>query len=95
MRLRPDLSGGEVISDGFRNAYDFTFAASGDVFTFDSDGERDITLPWNRPTIMDLPREERIRVRALMLGAGLPSCVTWPPEILRHGEEPEPEQDHE
>jgi putative membrane-bound dehydrogenase-like protein len=49
MRLTPDLSGGEVISDGFRNAYDFTFAESGDVFTFDSDGERDITLPWYRP----------------------------------------------
>ncbi len=50
MRFKPDLSGGEVITDGFRNAYDFDFGAAGDLFTFDSDGERDISLPWYRPT---------------------------------------------
>lgn len=50
MRLSPDLTKGEVLADGFRNAYDFTFSANGDLFTYDSDGERDISLPWYRPT---------------------------------------------
>lgn len=50
MRLSPDLTEGEVIADGFRNAYDFSFSENGDVFTYDSDGERDISLPWYRPT---------------------------------------------
>ena len=49
-RLKPDLSGGEVVADGFRNAYDFAFHSQGDLFTFDSDGERDVSLPWYRPT---------------------------------------------
>ncbi|MEW4527572.1 PVC-type heme-binding CxxCH protein [Maioricimonas sp. JC845] len=50
LRLKPDLSGGEIVCDGFRNAYDFDFGAAGDLFSFDSDGERDISLPWYRPT---------------------------------------------
>ncbi|MEO2032198.1 MAG: hypothetical protein ABGZ35_08940 [Planctomycetaceae bacterium] len=50
LRLKPDLSGGEILADGFRNAYDFDFSASGDIFTFDSDGERDVSLPWYEPT---------------------------------------------
>jgi putative membrane-bound dehydrogenase-like protein len=50
LRLKPDLSGGEIVADGFRNAYDFDFSATGDIFTFDSDGERDVSLPWYEPT---------------------------------------------
>ena len=50
MRLKPDLTGGELLAEGLRNAYDFDFNGLGDVFTFDSDGERDISLPWYRPT---------------------------------------------
>jgi putative membrane-bound dehydrogenase-like protein len=50
LRLKPDLSGGEIVSDGFRNAYDFTFNGAGDFFTYDSDDERDISLPWYLPT---------------------------------------------
>jgi putative membrane-bound dehydrogenase-like protein len=50
MRIQPDFNGGEVIGDGFRNAYDFAFNRYGEIFTFDSDGERDISLPWYRPT---------------------------------------------
>lgn len=50
MRLSPDLTQGEVIADGLRNAYDFSFSPNGDIFTYDSDGERDISLPWYRPT---------------------------------------------
>ena len=50
LRLSPDLTRGEIFAHGFRNAYDFDFGALGDVFTFDSDGEREISLPWYRPT---------------------------------------------
>ncbi|WP_339910686.1 PVC-type heme-binding CxxCH protein, partial [Symmachiella dynata] len=50
MRLKPNLTGGEVFADGFRNAYDFDFNEAGDLFTFDSDGEREVSLPWYRPT---------------------------------------------
>lgn len=50
MRLKPDLSGGELVADGFRNVYDFAFTATSDLFVYDSDGERDVSLPWYRPT---------------------------------------------
>ncbi len=49
-RLRPDLSGGEILSHGLRNAYDFAFNGQGDLFTYDSDEEREVSLPWYRPT---------------------------------------------
>lgn len=49
-RLKPDLSGGEVVAHGLRNSYDFAFNHTGDAFTFDSDDERDVSLPWYRPT---------------------------------------------
>ena len=49
-RLKPDFSGGEVVAHGLRNAYDFAFNRTGDPFTFDSDDERDVSLPWYRPT---------------------------------------------
>ena len=37
-------------SVGMRNAYDIAFNSFGDLFTFDSDMEYDIGLPWYRPT---------------------------------------------
>ena len=49
-RLKPDMTGGELLTDGLRNAYDFTFNDQGDLFTYDSDEEREISLPWYRPT---------------------------------------------
>ena len=49
-RLKPDLSGGEVVAHGLRNSYDFAFNRTADAFTFDSDDERDVSLPWYRPT---------------------------------------------
>jgi len=52
IRLKPDLTGGEVFADGFRNAYDFDFDPRGDLFVYDSDGERDVSLPWYQPTRM-------------------------------------------
>jgi hypothetical protein len=50
LRLSPDLTKGEVVAHGYRNAYDFDFSAGGDLFTFDSDEERSVTLPWYEPT---------------------------------------------
>ncbi len=50
MRIAPDSLRTEILADGFRNPYDFAFHANGDIFTFDSDGERDVSLPWYRPT---------------------------------------------
>jgi len=50
LRITPDLKKVEVIAHGFRNPYDFDFNAQGDIFTYDSDGERDVSLPWYRPT---------------------------------------------
>ena len=78
MRLTPDLTGGEIVAHGMRNAYDFAFGAGGDVFTFDSDGEREVTMPWYRPT----------RVLALTPGshAGwLSRSVKRPADAPRHG----------
>jgi len=49
LRLKPDLSGGEIVAHGMRNAYDFDFSRQGAVYTFDSDDERDVSLPWYRP----------------------------------------------
>jgi putative membrane-bound dehydrogenase-like protein len=34
---------------GFRNQYDFAFNRAGDLFSFDSDMEWDVGLPWYRP----------------------------------------------
>jgi putative membrane-bound dehydrogenase-like protein len=50
LRLSPDFQQCEVFCDGFRNAYDFDFNPQGDIFVYDSGGERDVSLPWYRPT---------------------------------------------
>jgi putative membrane-bound dehydrogenase-like protein len=50
LRFTPDLTKGEIVADGLRNAYDFALHSSGDVLIFDSDDERDVSLPWYRPT---------------------------------------------
>ncbi|MGH9162289.1 MAG: HEAT repeat domain-containing protein [Vicinamibacteraceae bacterium] len=39
----------ELVNGGFRNAYDHAFNLAGELFTFDSDMEWDIGLPWYRP----------------------------------------------
>ena len=49
LRLSPDLTGGEALACGFRNPYDFTFDARGEIYAGDSDGERDVSLPWYLP----------------------------------------------
>jgi len=40
----------ELYSAGYRNAYDLTLNEAGDLFTYDSDMEWDLGLPWYRPT---------------------------------------------
>jgi putative membrane-bound dehydrogenase-like protein len=50
LRISPDFQSRQVLTDGFRNPYDFAFSAQGDLFTFDSDEEREVSLPWYRPT---------------------------------------------
>jgi putative heme-binding domain-containing protein len=39
---------------GFRNAYDFAFNTEGELFTFDSDMEWDVELPWYRAVRVNL-----------------------------------------
>jgi putative heme-binding domain-containing protein len=57
-RMSPDFSQRGVWAHGLRNAYDFDFLPDGQVVTYDSDDEREATLPWYRPT------------RAMVLGPG-------------------------
>src|SRR5262249_26272751 len=49
---RTDLDGKswEIVSIGYRNAYDLAFNADGELFTYDSDMEWDMGMPWYRPT---------------------------------------------
>ena len=39
----------QIFAGGFRNSYDLAFDRQGACFTFDSDMEWDIGLPWYRP----------------------------------------------
>lgn len=49
-RYDPDKAAYETFCVGFRNAYDLAANAHGDLFTFDSDEEWDLGMPWYRPT---------------------------------------------
>ena len=49
-RTDPDGRQWELVSIGYRNAYDLAFSPEGELFTYDSDMEWDIGLPWYRPT---------------------------------------------
>jgi putative heme-binding domain-containing protein len=71
--VRTDGNGSfvEVFLGGFRNAYDHAFNRDGELFTYDSDMEWDIALPWYRPT----------RVNHLIPGAEFgwrSGWSTWP-----------------
>jgi len=43
----------ELLAAGFRNSYDMAFDRDGEAFTFDSDMEWDMGLPWYRPTMIE------------------------------------------
>ncbi|HYT91983.1 MAG TPA: hypothetical protein VEL76_24930, partial [Gemmataceae bacterium] len=46
LRFTPDLKKSEIVADGFRNPYGMDFNLDGELFTFDSDNERCVSLPW-------------------------------------------------
>ncbi len=50
MRFTPDRKKSEIVADGFRNPYGMDFNSDGELFTFDSDNERCVSLPWYEPT---------------------------------------------
>lgn len=50
VRTDPEGTEFDLFAIGMRNAYDLAFSPSGDLFTFDSDMEWDVGLPWYRPT---------------------------------------------
>ncbi|HEV3203381.1 MAG TPA: hypothetical protein VGY77_03310, partial [Gemmataceae bacterium] len=50
LRFSPDLKTSEIVADGFRNPYDMDFNPNGELFTFDSDNERCVSLPWYEST---------------------------------------------
>ncbi len=49
-QLDPDGKNFELFCSGFRNSYDIAFNPQGELFTYDSDMEWDVGLPWYRPT---------------------------------------------
>ena len=50
LRISPNGKNSEVVAHGFRNPYDFDFNFAGEIFTYDSDVESDLFLPWYSPT---------------------------------------------
>jgi len=50
LRFTADFKTCEVVAPGFRNPYDFDFAATGHIFTYEADGERVHHLPGYGPT---------------------------------------------
>src|SRR5262245_663941 len=50
LRFTPDLKSSEIVADGFRNPYGMDFDLDGEPFTYDSDNERCVSLPWYEHT---------------------------------------------
>ena len=48
--LDPEGKKWELVSAGYRNAFDMAFNENGDLFVYDADMEWDFGLPWYRPT---------------------------------------------
>lgn len=46
LRVSPDFKTTEILCDGFRNAYGFDWSQDGELYTYDSDNERCLGLPW-------------------------------------------------
>jgi len=49
-RMDPEGKTLELFAQGFRNQFDVAFDANGELFTYDSDMEWDIGMPWYMPT---------------------------------------------
>ncbi len=50
LRVDPEGKQWTAIAGGFRNQFDAAFNSDGELFTYDSDMEWDVGLPWYRPT---------------------------------------------
>jgi putative heme-binding domain-containing protein len=50
LRFKPESKDCEIVADGFRNPYGMDFGRDGELFTFDSDNERCVSLPWYEGT---------------------------------------------
>lgn len=48
--IDPEGKNWELVASGFRNPFDLAFNELGDMFTYDSDMEWDLGMPWYRPT---------------------------------------------
>ncbi|MEZ5965021.1 MAG: c-type cytochrome [Planctomycetota bacterium] len=73
LRIRPDGTRIDLWAAGMRNAFDLAFDGNGDLYTFDSDMEWDVGLPWYRP----------IRVCRIVWGAEFgwrSGSAKWPVE---------------
>lgn len=49
-KINPEGTEWEMISAGYRNAFDFDYNEVGDIFAYDADMEWDFGMPWYRPT---------------------------------------------
>ena len=49
-RFTLDGKNWQLFSSGYRNSFDMAFNENGDLFTYDSDMEWDLGMPWYRPT---------------------------------------------
>lgn len=49
-RMDPDGRVHEMVSIGMRNAYRMAFDPNGEIFTYDSDTENEVGMPWYLPT---------------------------------------------
>ena len=49
-RISPDGREWKIVASGFRNSVDLALNREGELFTYDSDMEFDIGVPWYRPT---------------------------------------------
>ena len=49
-KFNPEGTEWEIISAGYRNAFDMAFNQDGELFVYDADMEWDIGMPWYRPT---------------------------------------------